>query len=283
MQAGQRQPQPEAVYRVAGQPNLPPKRAYPDVVECLAPSLVVDELQQIPRTRLARQAKQQRVQLVPPLLALQNGSPQGNRRHGRIGACNGFRSGFFHQIPQLRATSQSKQPPARGGIMRLGQRTFQILLYGRLVSAFVFVDGAGLIGEQGVVSQTLPPFIQQAKRIVETEVVPIQGGCFQITVRLPRLDSSYPIPKALRAVESVPVGVDFADPSQRSGVTGPVALQVFFDRGGRFGVPRLESRQRAMEVRHSLDQPLIGRIGLSQPEQDRCGRLEVRPPNFALR
>src|SRR2546422_11654951 len=88
------------------------------------------------------------------------------------------------------------------------------------IVTLTFVDGAGFVAIKIFVPEFLPAFVEQAKRIVKIEVIPVDRSGFQIAARFSRSYQRYALPVRCGPGEHLAIGIDVTDASQNPRIAG---------------------------------------------------------------
>jgi len=190
----------------------------------------------------ARERVEESFHLRFAILRFQNLHPQINGRHGCVGRHCDLRCSLLDQIAKLGPARQLQQAEFRRGL-RSAESAFHILIDGMGIVALVFINGAGLVRVKVGVGQAISPLAQQAQRILEIEIVPINRGRFEISAGLAgsgRWDA-LPVGRGLR--KQIAVSVDVANARHGFGIARAGLQQIVFDLRGDGGVRRFEVRE----------------------------------------
>ena len=269
--------------RIGGQRGLLFERVLANGLERLLLRQDFDIFSLLDRSSAIGDRVEERGHLLFAILRLKNLHLQIYRGHGRIRERPQLRRALVNQVAEFRPARQFEQTKFRRRFGSAAERTLHVLVDGVRIVALVFVDGSSLVGIEVWVAEAITALAKQTHCVVEIEIVPIDGGGFEVASGLTRSDlwDTLPIGRGLR--ELFAVGIDVADPRHDFGVGGVGLQQVVFDLSGNRSVGWLEVGERAEDRRCCVTDLRLRRILGGERLQHGRAFFEMRAPQVCMR
>ncbi len=197
--------------------------------------------QQLERCGLIRQAQKELLEIGAARLHRKYVGAQGDGGDAWIWPPGFGRDRLFNGVAIAWAAGELNETRTSGRILRC-QRALGVFSDGALVVALVFIDRARFVAEQRRIVEFFAAVVNQAQRVVKTEVVPENRGRFEIAAGCSGLNARDAVPGRFRAREQFAIGVDFTESREGRGVSRRCACQVLLNIGGDSRVSNVARR-----------------------------------------